>query len=89
MVSVGTPLHYQIRAEGVLDDSWSSHFEWVSKTESVDAAGRRVTTLAGRVADQAALLGLLSGLVTLGLPVLEVECRAATGQAGGSGGRDP
>ncbi len=38
-----------------------------------DEAHSAITTLTGAVADQAALLGLLQKLYTLGLPLLLVE----------------
>jgi hypothetical protein len=64
------PQHYEITVEGVLDRRWPASFdgpEVASKT-----AGR--PTIAGPVADQAALRGLLAGIRDPGLPLLSV-CR--------------
>jgi hypothetical protein len=54
-----------------LDDRWSAWFEGLQV--SSDQAGQ--TTIAGPVADQAALHGLLAKLRDLGLPLLSVRRR--------------
>jgi hypothetical protein len=53
----------------VLDPGWSAWFEGLEV--SCDQAGQ--TTIAGPVADQAALHGLLAKLRDLGLPLLSVR----------------
>jgi hypothetical protein len=66
------PARYTIRVRGALDASWSDRFGslhislWNSDKEAT-------TELVGTLADQAALLGVLSGLFDLGLPLLSVE----------------
>ena len=63
------PARYEIRVEGALDPRWSAWFEgWQVTT---DARGH--TTLAGRVADQAALHGLLTKVRDLGLTLVAVR----------------
>lgn len=62
-------MHYEITVEGVLDPRWSAWFEGLQLTS--DAGGR--TTIAGPVADQAALHGLLAKIRDLGLPLLTVR----------------
>jgi hypothetical protein len=64
------PVHYEIIIDGVLDSRWSAWFDGMQLTS--DAAGR--TTIAGPVADQAALHGLLARIRDLGLPLIEVRC---------------
>jgi hypothetical protein len=67
------PSIYQIHIQGSLDESWGDYFggEIVS---SDDGAGRlAVTTLRTPPMDQAALVGLVSRLHGLGLPLLLVE----------------
>ena len=54
---------------GVLDRHWSGWFEGL--TVSSDERGQ--TTIAGTVADQAALHGLLTKVRDLGLPLLSVR----------------
>jgi hypothetical protein len=63
------PAHYEIRIRGVLDRHWSSWFEGLEV--SSDAPGQ--TLIAGPVADQAALHGLLAKVRDLGLPLLSVQ----------------
>jgi hypothetical protein len=64
--------HYEIRVNGVLSGSWSAWFEGLQV--SSDENGQ--TIIAGPVADQAALHGLLAKVRDLGLELLEVR-RAA------------
>jgi hypothetical protein len=62
-------VHYQIRVSGVLDPGWSVWFDGLQV--SSDEHGQ--TTIAGPVADQAALHGLLAKVRDLGLELLEVR----------------
>ncbi len=63
------PVHYEIRVPGVLDSRWSAWFEGLAV--SSDEHGQ--TLIAGPVADQAALHGLLAKVRDLGLPLLAVR----------------
>jgi hypothetical protein len=63
------PVRYELRVQGVLDPRWPVWFEGLRVTG--DQAGQ--TTIAGPVADQAALHGLLTKIRDLGLPLLEVR----------------
>jgi hypothetical protein len=65
------PWRYQIRAGGGLGERWRDWFEDMEVRTSTQG-GTEVTTLTGPVADQAALLGLLQKLYTLGMPLLSV-----------------
>ena len=62
-------MHYQIRVNGVLDPGWSVWFDGLQVTS--DEHGQ--TIIAGSVADQAALHGLLAKVRDLGLELLEVR----------------
>ena len=62
------PAWYEIRVRGVLDSRWAAWFEGLQITS--DQAGQ--TTIAGPVADQAALHGLLAKVRDLGLPLIWV-----------------
>lgn len=69
MVNDATGNRYMLRLGGQLDPSWS---EWLGGMEIVwDAHGN--TLLRGRLADQAALHGLLTRIRDLGVPLLSVE----------------
>ncbi|HYI13785.1 MAG TPA: hypothetical protein VEX37_00220 [Thermomicrobiales bacterium] len=59
---------YQIRIKGHLGPQWAGWFEGLSIT--LEANGE--TLLAGPVADQAALYGLLRRLRDVGLPLVSV-----------------
>jgi hypothetical protein len=60
---------YEIRVDGVLDSRWSAWFEGLEVTG--DESGQ--TTIAGPVADQAALHGLLAKVRDLGLKLISVR----------------
>jgi hypothetical protein len=64
-----SPMRYEITVEGALDAHWSDWFAGLRVAS--DASGR--TTIAGPVADQAALHGLLAKLRDLGLPLIAVR----------------
>lgn len=65
----GGPAVYRIRVRGALDASWSDWFEGMAVTPlPVDE-----TLLAGPVADQAALHGLLGRIRDLNLGLLSVH----------------
>jgi hypothetical protein len=60
---------YEIRVRGVLDSGWSAWFDGLRLTS--DESGQ--TVIAGPVADQAALHGLLAKVRDLGLELLSVR----------------
>jgi len=61
---------YEIRVAGVLDASWSAWFEGLA-VASDSQLGQ--TVIAGPVADQAALHGVLAKIRDLGLTLLAVQ----------------
>jgi len=63
---------YEIQVQGWIGERWAHWFEDMSVSAQGEAPGA-TTTLTGAVADQAALLGLLQKLYTLGLPLLLVQ----------------
>jgi hypothetical protein len=60
---------YQFRLKGHLDESWA---EWLNDL-SIDQQTDGTTLITGRLADQAALFGILSRLRDLGMPLLSVN----------------
>ncbi len=58
----------EIRVKGQIDKNWSDWFEGMTITHTDNG-----TVLAGPVRDQAALLGLLSKLAELALPIVSVN----------------
>ena len=63
------PACYEIRVDGVLDSRWSTWFEDLTVTS--EAGGQ--TVIAGPVADQTALHGLLAKIRDLNLPLIWVR----------------
>jgi hypothetical protein len=63
---------YEIQVQGRIGERWAHWFDDMS-VSSQGEAHSTVTTLSATVADQAALLGLLQKLYTLGLPLLLVQ----------------
>ena len=62
-------LHYEIRLQGHLEDRWAASFAGLALTRGPDGT----TLLAGEVADQAALHGLLRRIRDLGVPLLSIS----------------
>jgi hypothetical protein len=62
-------MYYQIRVQGHLDPSWSEWFEPLTITN----ADHGEALLAGELADQAALHGMLIKVRDLGLPLVAVQ----------------
>ena len=60
--------HYEIRLAGHLDTRWADWFDGLTVTHLPDGT----TVLAGPVADQTALHGLLQKVRDLGVPLLSV-----------------
>jgi len=70
---------YEIRVDGHLDDHWSERLGGLAICRNDDGT----STLAGPVADQAQLHGVLTGLRDMGATLLELRA------VGGAVGRPP
>jgi hypothetical protein len=68
-----TAATYSIRVQGRMDKSWSDRLAGMTITTDPASDKPSVTILAGRLADQAALSGILNALYDLHLPLLSVE----------------
>jgi hypothetical protein len=64
---------YEIRVEGELDEDWAEWLEGMRPTVEYGGGKARITRLAGPVADQAALRGILSKLWDLNLTLISVN----------------
>jgi hypothetical protein len=72
-LTVHAPISYQIRVQGAVGESWCDYYAGLT-IEIDDAAGQQpVTTLTGQLQDQAALIGALTRLYDMHLPILSVE----------------
>jgi len=65
---MGLNSRYEIRVKGILDGRWTAWFEDLDVTSEGDE-----TVIAGPVADQAALHGLLTKVRDLGLFLISVR----------------
>jgi hypothetical protein len=63
-------MRYEIRVEGVLDERWSGWFDGLQVASQPSSS---VTVIAGQIADQAALHGVLAKVRDLGLPLISVR----------------
>jgi hypothetical protein len=65
---------YEIRIQGVLDDSWKEYLNAVTIEVLSQPDEPSVTTATCEFIDQAELAGALSYVYSMGLPLLSVEC---------------
>jgi hypothetical protein len=73
VLTLDRTITYQIKVPGELDENWEDWIGGMTVTVNSDSEGLSVTTLTGKL-DQAALLGLLRRLYSLGLPLISVIC---------------
>ena len=71
-LEVSAPAIYLIEVQGTIEQKLSDNLSGMNIT-SYEQDGKYVTTLIGRLKDQAALAGLLKALIDLRLPILLVE----------------
>jgi len=72
-LTLDRPATYQIRVPGHIGERPADWIAGMTTAVECDAEGLSVTTLTGTL-DQAALLGLLRRLYSLGLPLISVVC---------------
>jgi len=72
-LTLDQPVTYQIKVQGKLDESWPDWAGEMVVTVGYDDNGLSITTLTGFL-DQAALLGLMRRLYSLGIPLISVVC---------------
>jgi hypothetical protein len=72
-LTLDRPAVYQIKVPGHLDKDGLDWVREMGVDNSLDEAGLPITILTGRL-DQAALIGLLRRLYSLGLPLVSVRC---------------
>ncbi len=70
---VHEPATYRIHVQGALDQSWADYYGDMIIHMGVEPDEYPVTKMTGQFHDQSALLGVISRLVDLGLPLLMVE----------------
>ena len=75
--SLVEPAMYRISILGTLDKQWSDYCGGMTIEHESDQKRGAITILTGRVADQAALFGVLNSLYDIGCPILSVEYKEA------------
>ncbi len=73
LVKLWTPATYCIEVEGHLNESWSECLAGMHITVCKRSDQTAMTTLVGRLKDQAELSGVLNSLYDLHLSILKVE----------------
>jgi len=64
---------YRINVIGKLDKNWSDYCGGMTIENKCDANYRARTILTGQLADQSALIGVLTSLYNIGCPIISVE----------------
>ena len=72
-IKLWTPATYRIEVDGHIDESWSDRLAGMQITTRKRSDQTTVTTLVGRLRDQAELSGVLNSLYDLHLSILKVE----------------
>ncbi len=72
-VSLLEPAVYRIRIQGILDKNWSDYYGGMTIEYEGDPKHNATSLLAGKLADQSALIGVLNSLHDIGYPILSVE----------------
>ncbi len=72
-IKLWTPATYRIEVEGHLNESWSECLAGMHISTRKRSDQTAVTTLTGRLRDQAELTGVLNSLHDLHRPIMKVE----------------
>jgi hypothetical protein len=72
-LTVHAPATYQIRVQGAVGESWCDYYAGMTIEIDHEAGQQPVTTPTGQLKDQAALIGALTRLYDMRLPILSVE----------------
>lgn len=67
------PAIYRICVQGCLEEVWSDRLANMSITMDLKNKHSPVSTLSGKIRDQAELVGVLNGLYELRMPLLYME----------------
>ena len=72
-LTVHAPETYQICVQGVIGESWRDYYAGMTVEIDHEEGQWSVTKLTGQLQDQAALIGALTRLYDMRLPILSVE----------------
>jgi hypothetical protein len=71
-ISMSSPAIYEIEIKGKVDVSWHDMLAGMNITTG-ESEGVTITTLVGKLKDQAALAGILQTVYEMKLPILSVQ----------------
>ena len=71
--TLAQPIAYEIKIAGHLGENWPNGLGRIDVHIEIESPGLATTALAGTF-DQAALIGLLRQLYSLGYPLISVNC---------------
>ena len=72
-LKIEDPTTYKICVQGCLEDVWSDRLANMAISMDLSNKDSPVSTLTGKVRDQAELVGVLNGLYELRMPLLYME----------------
>ena len=72
-LTVHGPARYRIRVQGIVGEGWSDYYGGMVIECEQGEDSQPVTALCGEVMDQGALIGALSRMYNMRLPILSVE----------------
>ena len=81
-IAVDQPGIYRIKIQGRLSEGALHRFDEMTSLVEPNTAGIPITTLTGRITDQAALHGIIARVRDLGLPLILVELVSPINQGG-------
>ena len=79
--TIDAPATYHIQVIGPLDETWSNRLGGLKITATHVDDQQVISSLEGKLIDQAALFGVLMALYDLRLPLLSVECLRESNQS--------
>jgi hypothetical protein len=71
-LSISSPAIYQIEIQGKVEEEWSDELAGMNIT-CMNCGDKIITTLIGKLKDQAALAGLLQTIYEMKFPILSVQ----------------
>lgn len=74
MMLFDNPARYRISILGRVNQNWSDRLEGMAIVAGVDDDGRHICTLEGELQDQSALVGVITTLYEMHLPLLLLKC---------------
>ena len=81
-ITIDQPGIYRIKIQGRLSEGTIRSFDEMVVAVKTNAAGAPITTITGKISDQAALHGIVARIRDLGLPLILVELVGTVNEGG-------